>query len=305
MPRRGRVFIVSSKENLQVAYAVQENLTGDAEVTVWDQDAFALSQYALESLLRLLDANDFAVCVCAPTDRTVIKQQTVDVARDNVIFELGLFIGRHGRERCFVVQPNGTELHLPSDFAGIMTGGYAPNRSDGNLRAALGPACNQIRRQIQKQVAEHKDFQEKKSKIRDIAVICYRFRDEDIELLLINTSGGRWVLPKGRRVKVESISEAVARLGRREAGAVGRVDDNPVGTFRYLKNEDNQEQTLTGFLLQVERTELVDQTFRRPTWFTVKNALDALARERDDRYGEEFRTLIGKARSRLAGGDPR
>jgi hypothetical protein len=302
MPRKGRVFIVSSKENLSVAYAVQDNLTGDAEVTVWDQDAFALSSYALEALMRLLDANDFAVCVCTPTDRAVIKQQTMDVARDNVIFELGLFIGRHGRERCFLVQPNGADLHLPSDLAGIMTGRYDPSRSDDNLRAALGPACNQIRRQILGQVAEHKDFQEKKGRIRDIAVICYRKSDQDIELLLIYTSGGRWVLPKGRRAKVETITEAVARMGRQEAGAVGRVDEEPVGTFLYLKHEDNQEQTLTGFLLEVHRTEPVTQTFRNPTWFRLDKALGALAEDRGDRYAEEFRTLLGKAIARLAGG---
>ncbi len=172
MPRKGRIFIVSSKENLSVAYAAQENLAGDAEVTVWDQDAFALSSYALEALMQLLDANDFAVCVCAPTDRAVIKQQAVDVARDNVIFELGLFIGRHGRERCFLIQPINVDLHLPSDLAGIMAGRYDPNRSDGNLRAALGPACSQIRQQIRKQVAEHRDFQEGKAKVKNLAVIC-------------------------------------------------------------------------------------------------------------------------------------
>ncbi len=302
MPRKGRIFIVSSKENLSVAREVQENLAEDAEVTVWDQDAFALSSYALEALMRLLDTNDFAICICIPTDRAMIKQQAVDVARDNVIFELGLFIGRHGRERCFLVQPNGTDLHLPSDFAGIMTGHYDPNRLDGNLRAALGPACNQIRKQIQKQIAEHKDFQEEKARVKNIAVICYRKSGEDIELLLTRTSGGRWVLPKGRRAKLETITEAVVRVGRQEAGAVGRVDDTPVGTFLYLKNENNQEQTLTGFLLEFEHAESVLQSFRIPTWFPVDKALDALAEDRGEHYAEEFRTLIKKAVARVAGG---
>jgi hypothetical protein len=42
------------------------------------------------------------------------------------------------------------ELHLPSDLAGVTPATYDPDRQDGNLNAALGPACNQIRKAIQK-----------------------------------------------------------------------------------------------------------------------------------------------------------
>lgn len=63
-----RVFIGSSVEGLNVAYAVQQNLLHEAEVTVWDQGVFELSRTTMESLAKALAENDFAVFVFSPDD---------------------------------------------------------------------------------------------------------------------------------------------------------------------------------------------------------------------------------------------
>jgi len=62
--------------------------------------------------------------------------------RDNVLFELGLFIGRLGKDRNFIILPKGYEenLHRPTDLLGLTPALYEPNRQDENLQAALGPA---------------------------------------------------------------------------------------------------------------------------------------------------------------------
>jgi predicted nucleotide-binding protein len=138
------VFIGCSVESLDFAYAIQQNLQHTANVTVWDQGVFGLSQYALDNLIKQLGKSDFGIFVFAPQDVTRIRNKNFRTVRDNVILELGLFIGRLGRDRCFVIVPSGYEdLHLPTDLLGLIPGNFDSSRE--NLAAALGPVCNDIR----------------------------------------------------------------------------------------------------------------------------------------------------------------
>lgn len=92
-----RVFVGSSKEQLPLAYAVQDCLAHDADVTVWTQGVFEVSKSALESLLAALDRMDYGVFVFAPDDLVTMRGKKMQAARDNVVFELGLFLGRLDR----------------------------------------------------------------------------------------------------------------------------------------------------------------------------------------------------------------
>jgi len=105
----------------------------------------------MASLIDVLDESDFGLFILAPSDVTEIKEREKQTVRNNVIFELGLFIGRLGTDRCFLITPRGTDdLHLPTDLLGITPADFDPGRQDGNMRAALGPACNRIRKAVQK-----------------------------------------------------------------------------------------------------------------------------------------------------------
>jgi hypothetical protein len=73
------------------------------------------------------------------------------IPRDNVLFELGMFIGKLGRKRSFIVVPESrSNLHLPTDLSGINPLVYDSRRNDANWEAALGPASTQIRDAIRK-----------------------------------------------------------------------------------------------------------------------------------------------------------
>ena len=147
------LFIGSSTEGLGTAYAIQQALEYDAEPTVWSQGRFQPSQSVLSDLVKNLPNFDFAAFVFSPDDTIKLRSTEFLAVRDNVIFALGLFMGALGPSRCFYLVPRNTgALHLPSDLAGINALTYNASRSDGNLLAALGPACNDIRTAIKRQI---------------------------------------------------------------------------------------------------------------------------------------------------------
>jgi predicted nucleotide-binding protein/predicted ester cyclase len=149
---RPRVFIASSVEGLSVAEAIEVDLQFFADVTIWEQSVFHPSQGSLAAIDDVGDQSDFAIAVLTADDTTTKRGQTYPVPRDNVIFELGFFMGRLGIERTFMVYSRDAPPTLPSDLQGVTAVTYA-ERADGNLEAAVGPAAIQIREAMQAVIA--------------------------------------------------------------------------------------------------------------------------------------------------------
>jgi len=144
-----KIFIASSSESLDIANAVNINLDREYEITPWSNGAFSLSSTTIQDLVRMSSSVDFAIFIFAPDDVSIIRNREEHTVRDNVIFELGLFIGAIGVERCFIVKPRNVEFKLPSDLLGITLADYESFRSDGNLQAALGAPCSLMRNAMQ------------------------------------------------------------------------------------------------------------------------------------------------------------
>jgi hypothetical protein len=146
---RPSLFVGSSTEGLRIAQAVQVLLDPVCEVEIWSQGVFGLCQGSLEALVLALERFDFAVLVLTAHDLKVSRGATAPAARDNVVFELGLFVGGLGRERTFMVYDRTNPPVLPTDLAGVTAATFAPH-SSGNLEPALGAPCTRIQNAIDK-----------------------------------------------------------------------------------------------------------------------------------------------------------
>jgi predicted nucleotide-binding protein len=65
------------------------------------------------------------------------------IPRDNVIFEYGMFLGRHTRKKAFFIVPRGVDIKLMTDVLGITCLDYDP--SNPNIQSAVSDACDKIR----------------------------------------------------------------------------------------------------------------------------------------------------------------
>lgn len=164
------VFIASSTEGLPEAHAVQAGLQqalgSAADIRLWTTE-FGLSSTYIEALESVAAEADFAIGVISGDDRVVSRAtgqatgrgtgratgrttrraRAQRAPRDNVIFELGLFIGALGRPRCFMVHRKGQDLKLPSDLLAVVSADYQL-REDQTLMQALQPRCAQIAKRV-------------------------------------------------------------------------------------------------------------------------------------------------------------
>ena len=149
---RPRVFIGSSSESLDVAenlhVALEDKVACD--VTVWHQGVFDVSDYTMPSLVEAARQADFAILVASGDDMTESRGSTDASPRDNVIFELGLFMGVIGTERVMILCPESPPVRLPSDLRGFTRLQNYRTRADRNLRAALQAAVLQAAKVIEK-----------------------------------------------------------------------------------------------------------------------------------------------------------
>jgi hypothetical protein len=140
------LFIGSSSEGLAVARALQAEVYEVCEAQIWSQGVFEPTGTTIGSLLEAAQDADFAAFILTPDDSIETRDAKISAARDNVVFELGLFLGALGPQRVFIVSPHSADLRLPSDLAGVTRLNYKSNRK--LLQAALGPAATVIREMI-------------------------------------------------------------------------------------------------------------------------------------------------------------
>jgi len=137
------IFIGSSSEALALAKAIKGVLKMDFNVDIWNEHLFELGEDTLNNLLRFIQCYDFALLVLTGDDFAKIRGKGVKTPRDNVVFELGLFMGALGRRRAFpIVAPaKAKRVETPSDLLGTtavyLPKGFAKKSTPAALRANL------------------------------------------------------------------------------------------------------------------------------------------------------------------------
>ncbi len=191
------IFIASSSEGKEVAEAIQQNLWSEFETEIWSQGIFNAGEYILEGLIKKVGNSDFAIMALTSDDIVSTRGKEYDIPRDNVLFELGMFIGKLGRDRTFMVVDKRANLKLPSDLDGIITCSYEPPER-GGYQGALGPACSQIKKQIKElgSLGNHNCFP------KDLEII------EDVGLVLQNQ-----VMPIIKEIAAEGGKIEIENLG--------------------------------------------------------------------------------------------
>jgi predicted nucleotide-binding protein len=135
------VFIGSSSEALPVAELTRGALQSpDLELRLWTDGVFTASRFPMEDLETQLAAADFAILVVAPDDVVASRGKRAGAPRDNVVFELGLFMGAISRTRTFMIVPRDADTKIPTDLLGLTPLHYAsaaPNADIHNIGKTL------------------------------------------------------------------------------------------------------------------------------------------------------------------------
>jgi hypothetical protein len=141
------IFIASSSRTATLAEVLRDQLiTGDfANATLRNEERNRrLGATTIQMLEGAAAKYDFAVVILARDD--VLIKETGDAlkARDDCVFEAGLFINALGRERCFLIN-SVEQRELPSDLAGVIS---LPFKEPETTKLSDRDACTEAIRSV-------------------------------------------------------------------------------------------------------------------------------------------------------------
>lgn len=123
---------------------------------------------------------------------------------------------------------------------------------------------------------------EKTTRLQYAALPYRRLANAAIEVMLITSRDtGRWVIPKGWPGEGLAERDSAAREAREEGGLVGRIDDRPIGHYRYKKRLADGSSVACSvevFALEVERQlkSWPERKERNTRWFALREAAAAV-----------------------------
>ncbi|SDG37416.1 STING domain-containing protein [Mucilaginibacter sp. P25] len=144
MDFKPHVFIGSSKEGLYIAEALKERLNDLVEITIWT-NAFDNVKSNFSNLTSKIALYDYAVIIATADDTIVSRKKSSKGARDNVLFEFGLFTGGLGASRAIYILEKGSKI--PTDLLGV-TFPFLSSQGDVDFIASVDNCAESIREHI-------------------------------------------------------------------------------------------------------------------------------------------------------------
>jgi CRP/FNR family cyclic AMP-dependent transcriptional regulator len=142
------LFIGSSVEGLLVAKHIQLGLQrSNIEVRLWTDGVFGPGGVTVDKLVEQVEQADFAAFVFGPDDTVASRDEECQAPRDNVVFEMGMFLSQLGRERTYLVKDSKADLKIPSDLLGIAPVIYVADPK-AKSEVVFGPVCTTLEKQV-------------------------------------------------------------------------------------------------------------------------------------------------------------
>lgn len=157
------IFIGSSGEFIKVARQLETCLKAElgVNVTVWDDPSvFRLGQNNMDSILTAPHFFDYSILILGPDDLVTSRGKRAKAPRDNLVFELGFFLGSQGRKRAFAIvlerqskvgEKKQARIKIPSDLAGEQFVPVVLTGRNQATNASIADAVNRIGQAIKNQ----------------------------------------------------------------------------------------------------------------------------------------------------------
>ncbi len=128
---------------------------------------------------------------------------------------------------------------------------------------------------------KHKRKDESREERVQYAALPYRWDGEALQVRLITSrETRRWVIPKGWPMKGREPWEAAEREAYEEAGLVGLVGQDPIGTYRYDKRRKSGivpcRVEVFPLHVRAELDEWPERLEREGRWFNQEAAAEAV-----------------------------
>lgn len=147
---RQKIFIGCSAEALNIAYAIQNELTSrskDYIPVIWKQNIIKSGDTTVPALIKEISDCCFAIFIFNNDDTTTSRERMRSTTRDNVVFEYGLAMGILGKEACFIFKD--ASVDLPSDFNGMSVCIFDSDILTDNIQAGIGACITEFENAIE------------------------------------------------------------------------------------------------------------------------------------------------------------